>query len=183
MLTILCCAKENSKRLPGKNWMQLNGKPLIQYTFETMTYLRRELKLDCVVVTDSQICADLAKENDIPVLIDVMVDKGMKFNRWVHSKINADSYVILQPTNPLRDNKKVLKWINYCILNKISSGFSVYRKDRLNYVMNGNFFYYHHSQLYCQDLVDSNSAIFQDDRMLDINTKEDFEKAKEIYEN
>jgi CMP-N-acetylneuraminic acid synthetase len=183
MLTIISCAKQNSKRLPGKNWKILNGKPLIQYTIDTMKYLQENLKCKYCVITDSYNCATIARENDIPVLWDNMTDKGMDFNRWIHDKLKADDYVLLQPTNPLRNNYKILQWIEYCINNNVRSAFSAYRKDRLNFVMNGNFFYYYFSQLSNDDLVDINSIIFQDDVMLDIDTIEDFEKARAIYEN
>jgi CMP-N-acetylneuraminic acid synthetase len=183
MLTIICCAKQNSKRLPGKNWKQLAGKPLIQYTLDTMLYLSENLKVNLCVVTDSDICVEIATKNKIPVLWDKMTDKGMDFNRWIHDQIKSDSYVLLQPTNPLRNNYKIYKWIEHCLDKKVKSAFSVYRKDRLNYVMNGNYFYYHYTQLEKSDLVDINSIIFQDEMMLDINTKEDFFKAKEMYEN
>jgi CMP-N-acetylneuraminic acid synthetase len=183
VLMIISCAKENSKRLPGKNWMILNGKPLIQYTIDTMKYIEKNIDCKCCIVTDSKECRRIAEYNNISVLWDTMVGKGMEFNRWVHEQLKADDYVLLQPTNPRRNNYKILEWTKHCISGDNKSAFSVYKKDRLNYIMNGNFFYYYWTQLINDDLVDTDSIMFQDDVLLDIDTEEDFEKAREIYEN
>lgn len=185
MLAIITCAKENSKRLPGKNYKLLNGKPLIQYTLETMQFVKNnsDEKIRLYTITDSKQCAKISQDAGVSYIWDEMVDKGMDFNRWVHEKIKSDHYVILQPTNPLRNRFKILEWCEFCIKNTVNSAFSVYKKDRKNYEMNGNFFYYYYTQLNRDDLIDENSIIFPDMYFLDIDTAADWEKARQIYEN
>ena len=48
---ILVPARENSKRLPGKNFTKLNGKPLIDYTVNICKKLNRYG--DVFISTDS----------------------------------------------------------------------------------------------------------------------------------
>ena len=45
-ILITICARGGSKGIPGKNIIEVNGKPLIAYTIEAATHLKR----DCPVV-------------------------------------------------------------------------------------------------------------------------------------
>ena len=185
MLAIISFARKDSKRLPGKNMKILNKKPLIDYTLKTMKYLKQNIDCKTVVLTDMLECKDYCEENDINVIWRDHPKSwdDTRLNKWAHEKIKADKYLLLQPTNPLRDNRKILQWLEFCMRSNVKSAFSVYKKNRLNYEMNGNYFYYHYTQLKEPDLVDENSLVLIDKYKLDINTKEDFEKARAIYEN
>lgn len=185
MLSVICCARKGSIRLPGKNIMILGGKPLILHTIELMVYLKQHIAGKYVVVTDCHKCKKIAEMNAVQVLWETDQGEwsGMVFNRWIHENIKADRYILLQPTSPKRDRMEVLRRIGMCVDNNIHSAFAVYRNDRKNYVMSGSFFYYDKKQLQREDLIDTDSIVFIDDIMLDIDTKEDFEEAKRYYEN
>lgn len=180
MLTILCCAKKKSKRLPGKNTKLLNGIPLIEYTFKQMKYLEEHIECELLLVTDSEECEEIADKYNINSLLERKIIDGIDFNRWIHKNIKSSEYVILQPTNPLRDIKKIIEWIHICKMVGIKSAYSAVKIDRLNNRMDGNFFYYQSFQLLEDDLIDENSIVFLENIFCDIDTIEDFEKAEEI---
>ncbi|WP_428909828.1 cytidylyltransferase domain-containing protein [Niallia sp. Krafla_26] len=106
-------ARGGSKGIPNKNIIDINGKPLIQYSIDAA---KKSKYIDRIVVsTDSVKIADIAKKSgaDVPMLrpphlasdqaktIDVlthMVDELRKVGEVY------DYLVLLQPTQPLRQS-------------------------------------------------------------------------------
>ena len=100
-IAIISFARKGSKRLRQKNMKSLNGKPLMQYTLDHMQYLNKigyksyvltdweELELLCVKNYIKVIWRDHPKEWD-----------DIRLNIWAHKRIDADAYVLLQPTSP-----------------------------------------------------------------------------------
>ena len=108
----LITARENSKRLPGKNLKPLCGKPLLTYTIEAALASSR---LDRVVVsTDGEEIASVARQwgaevpfrrpkelaTDHARSVDVMIHALSWFEQ--HENAFPDALVLLQPTCPLR---------------------------------------------------------------------------------
>jgi CMP-N,N'-diacetyllegionaminic acid synthase len=108
----LIVARDNSKRLPGKNVRMLGGRPLIVHTFEAA---KAAHSLDRIVLsTDSQHMADLARCHgvDVPFLRPAelagdhsrVIDTALHSLRWLaeHEEYVADYVMLLQPTSPFR---------------------------------------------------------------------------------
>ncbi|HOL48917.1 MAG TPA: acylneuraminate cytidylyltransferase family protein, partial [bacterium] len=109
---ILCFipARSGSKRLPDKNIMLLNGKPLIAYPIETA--LKSSVFDDVIVSTDSEKIAEIAKQfganvpfmrpkklaTDKSPVVDTIVWTINKYEKKYNTKI--DILVILQATTP-----------------------------------------------------------------------------------
>jgi len=179
---VISFARKDSTRFPKKNMEKLNGFPLIWYTIETMKYIQLNLNLDCYILTDWHELETISTVNNIKTIWRDHPKEwdDIRLNKWAHEKIGADNYVLLQPTNPLRNNKKICDWIMQSWMCDTLSSFSAYRKNRKEYEMNGAFFYYHKDMLDGSDLVDEESVMFIDTQNIDIDTKEDFEKAEGI---
>jgi CMP-N-acetylneuraminic acid synthetase len=109
-------ARAGSKRLPGKNLMLLNGKPLIRYTLDAVRAARR---LDASVVsTDSREIADYALSQgvdpqslrpaelagDTSPVTEALLDALGTFH-LSHSPV--DAVVLLQATSPLRRGEHI----------------------------------------------------------------------------
>lgn len=106
---IIIPARKGSVGLPGKNMKELNGKPLIKYTFDFVNQYLGDLP--ALVTTDSNEILDLANMSGIEhngprpshlssatsKTIDV-VKHELKF--YDHSQIKR--ILLLQPTSPLR---------------------------------------------------------------------------------
>jgi len=105
ILTIIP-ARGGSKRLPGKNIKELNGKPLMAYSIE---YAQKHIKGDLVVSTEDEKIAQIAQQYGAEVLIrpahlaqddtpttDVLREVLLSVEK------EYDFVVLLQPTNPLR---------------------------------------------------------------------------------
>jgi CMP-N,N'-diacetyllegionaminic acid synthase len=108
----LITARQNSKRLPGKNLKPLCGKPLLAYTIQAALASSR---LDRVVVsTDGEEIASVARQcgaevpfrrpkelaTDDARSVDVMIHALSWFQQ--HENLAPDALVLLQPTCPLR---------------------------------------------------------------------------------
>lgn len=63
-ILITICARGGSKGIPGKNIKLLNGKPLIQYTFEIAKDFAKVYNADIQVSTDSTEILDCLRELD-----------------------------------------------------------------------------------------------------------------------
>ena len=104
-------ARGGSKRLPRKNVLDLNGKPLIAYSIEAgldSSYI------DKVVVTsdDDEILTISKKYGAVTINRpnELASDTATTFDAIKHTVDNCEKYdyiVLLQPTSPLRNEKHI----------------------------------------------------------------------------
>lgn len=116
-ILVLIPARGGSKRLPGKNIKQLNGKPLIAYTIEAA--LRSKFIDKIVLSTDSEKIRSIALKMGIEVPFlrprRLSSDSATSYSALMHAinfykKIYNQSYdiiVMLQPTSPLRSSMDI----------------------------------------------------------------------------
>lgn len=113
----LICARSGSKGIKNKNIKVLNGKPLIQWTFDVAKKIKEFNKI--ILSSDSKKIINLAKKNkiDVPFLRpkNLAKDNSKELNVWKHAlkylkKINQfpDILVVLPPTSPLRKSHHIL---------------------------------------------------------------------------
>lgn len=105
-------ARGGSKGLPGKNIKELDGKPLIAYTIECA--LQSKYIDHVVVSTDDQEIADISIKYgaEVPFLRPdyLATDDAMAVDNYIYTiarlaelyHISIDSFIVLQPTSPLR---------------------------------------------------------------------------------
>ena len=113
-------ARGGSKRLPRKNVLRLNGKPLVSWSIEAGL---KSKYIDKVIVTsDDDEILDLAKEFSADIIrrpSDLASDTATTFMAIAHTIKNLEEYdyiVLLQPTSPLREEKHIDEAI--VLLNK-----------------------------------------------------------------
>ena len=105
-------ARGGSKRLPDKNILDLNGKPLIAWSIETA---KKSKKIDDIVVTsDNNKILDIAKKYNVKTIKrpDFLAsDTATTFDAIKHAieslKEKFEYIVLLQPTSPLRNEKHI----------------------------------------------------------------------------
>ena len=105
-------ARGGSKGLPGKNIMQLCGKPMIAYTIEVA--LKSKYIDHVIVSTDDQQIADIALKlgAEVPFLRPdyLASDTAQAVDNYIYTierlskewNISIEEFVVLQPTSPLR---------------------------------------------------------------------------------
>lgn len=120
-------ARKGSKGIKNKNIVKFRGKPLIQHTFITAKKLQKEF--DVLVSTDSKIIRKLALKNNFnftglrPKSLSgdkVETKNVLKYELKKIEKLQKKKYrniLLLQPTCPFRDPKKIM-----LSLKKIKSG-------------------------------------------------------------
>jgi len=104
-------ARGGSKRLPGKNILDLNGKPLIAWTIEAA---KKSINIDKLIVsTDDNNIANISKRygaevpfmrpkelsSDTASSIDVILHA---INFYKEKNLEFEYVLLLQPTSPLR---------------------------------------------------------------------------------
>lgn len=112
---IVIPARLNSKRLPGKNMKILGNKPLIQYSIDFA--LQNFEKKSIWVNSDDESVLALANNLGVNVFarpdylggdeistVEVLKNQLDFFKK---NKIFCDAIILLQPTNPFRDNKLI----------------------------------------------------------------------------
>ncbi|MDP2559851.1 cytidylyltransferase domain-containing protein [Psychrobium sp. 1_MG-2023] len=102
-------ARAGSKRLPKKNTLPLNGRPLIEWTIEAA---KSAAYLDSVIVsTDCHLIANLARQSGIKVPFIrpeyLSHDTASSVDVAIHAIEQCKEYspewlILLQPTSPLR---------------------------------------------------------------------------------
>lgn len=113
---ILIPARGGSKRLPHKNTMFLDGKPLIQYTIECARQIADDI--DICVSTDSSMIKDLVTDLGlhIPFLrpphlaTDTASTNDVVVHALEYYKSQGrvyDCVILMQPTSPLRKASQV----------------------------------------------------------------------------
>lgn len=134
-ILIVIPARGGSKGVKNKNIKKLRGKPLIQYTFETIKNSKHNL--DYAISTDSDNIIDVCKKFGANVYFkrpkSLAEDSTLTLPVVKHAikkmeKIKNKSYeiiVLLQPTSPIRDVKKLDRAIKYLIEEQSTSVCSV----------------------------------------------------------
>jgi len=109
-LTIIL-ARGGSKRLPRKNVLELNGKPLIAYSIEAGL---KSKYIDKVIVTsDDEEILNISRKfgsNSIKRPKELATDEATTVNviKHVLTEFNEYDYIVLlQPTSPLRNEKHI----------------------------------------------------------------------------
>ena len=105
-------ARGGSKRLPNKNILELNGKPLITWSIESA---KKSKYIDDIVITsDSEKILDIAKKYNVKTIKrpDYLAsDTATTFDAIKHTIDSLqDKYeyiILLQPTSPLRNEKHI----------------------------------------------------------------------------
>jgi len=109
---IIIPARANSKRLPGKNMKVLGGKPLIQYSIDfALNHFSEEA---IWVNSDDQEILNFAKLKGVNTLVrpdNLSTDFSRtvdvlkhQVNYFKKQNIICDAIILLQPTNPLRED-------------------------------------------------------------------------------
>lgn len=169
MTAVISFAKKESVRFPGKNMALLDGVPLFEYTARLMGML----PFKGFVLTDWEELAKLAINYNlhvIPLPRYIVESDDIRLNYFAHRMIQADEYILLQPTQPIRDYDDIMNMYQEA---KAAGCQSAYTID------NGDFYYYTKEQLYTGALIDSNSKLLRPITDIDIDTPEDLERAKE----
>ncbi len=131
-------ARSGSKGLKDKNIKNLNGKPLIAYTIEAAK--ESGLFEDILVSTDSVEYADISRQygaivpflrdeklsGDTASTVDVIMDVFTKMKLFGKE---YDSFVLLQPTSPLRTEKNIIEAYNLFVEKSANSVVSVCEVD------------------------------------------------------
>ena len=118
--------KLNNQRLPGKNTMLLNGRPMCSYVFETIN------EID--IIDEKYVyCSDHSIKSFIPAGIkflerDKYLDgyevKGLEIIEHFIRDIDADIYVLTHVTQPFTKASSIIKALNKVISGEYDSAFS-----------------------------------------------------------
>lgn len=123
---ILCIipARKNSKGIKNKNLYKVNNKPLIYYTLKQAVEIQKKIDIYIHISTDNKKILSYAKQ-EFNISCDylrpkiISGDKSSMVSTVLHSlnwlkkkKLNFDSVLLLQPTNPVRLSKEILKAIS-----------------------------------------------------------------------
>lgn len=126
-------ARGGSKRLPRKNVLDLNGKPLIAWSIEAgvkSSYINKVL-----VSSDDSEILEISKQYGAETIIrpdELASDTATTFDAIKHSIENSEPYdyvVLLQPTSPLRDTKQINEAIDLLIEKNADAIVSVCEMD------------------------------------------------------
>lgn len=141
---VIIPARIGSKGITRKNIVNLNGKPLIQYSIEPAVRLIKEKKADeAIVSTDSKEIAHIAEKLGIKVPFirpkELARDKSKSVDVILHAldylennNMFFDAVVLLQPTAPLRSYKDIINAVDLFNRKSADSLITVYEESGLS---------------------------------------------------
>jgi len=111
-MKILIPARGGSKRIPKKNLVDLNGKPLLYYTINTCRNITDEI----YVSTDDNDIKKFVESMNVNVIDrpDRLAKDDSKTEDVVEhflEEINTDLFCVVQPTSPLLNSNSILEGI------------------------------------------------------------------------
>jgi CMP-N-acetylneuraminic acid synthetase len=183
-------ARKGSKRLPNKNIMKLCGKPMICYAIDEALKVAEIQNI--IISTDDDEVRKIAKEYQgkfthikivkrPEILCD---DRATSEAAMMHAvkKIKRCEYaMLLQPTSPLRTKQDIEAVIR---IAKDSGKGCIMTKNIMTGTNNGAVFMVKLSEFINNpSLKDNNAELFYmmpDERSVDIDTVQDFERATEL---
>jgi CMP-N-acetylneuraminic acid synthetase len=203
-------ARSKSKRLPNKNELNLNGKPLFYWTLKAA---KKSKYLDKIIVsTDSKKIISYIKEESYTQII--IRPKNLRGDNVTSGKVILDIIskkkllnniiVVLQPTSPLRksndiDNalkkmidKKENFIVSACFKKKIGKNMIEVKKGYFKKIKKGLSGYALNGAIYAAEVahfkksktfLTKKTMIFRMpiSRSIDIDTIEDFNLAKSLF--
>ena len=125
-ILIFIPARKGSKGIPGKNLIDLNGKPLIDYTLNTVKKLMENSKFDFYPFISSdddkilKFCSEKGFSTDYKRPEAISGDKSILIDAiwdaldWLLKikNIIPDAVLLLQPTSPIRKKEDIENAIN-----------------------------------------------------------------------
>ena len=145
---IIIPARANSKRLPGKNMKVLGNKPLIQYSID---FALNHFSADSIWVnSDDQHIIEFAKQKGVRTLLrpdDLATDYTstvdvLKFQvrYFQEQNIDCDAIILLQPTNPFREDNLLKISIEKFKKSKRNSLATFTKSEKKLGIIENNFF-------------------------------------------
>lgn len=145
-MKILCIipARGGSKGIPGKNIIDVKGKPLISYSIEPAIEAMKIGIIDKVIVsTDSREIADISKSYGAEVPFfrpdSISGDKAKSVEFISHAiefykniGIEYDAVLLLQPTSPLRTMEDLSNAVKMFLDSNNDSLISAYEEEYIN---------------------------------------------------
>lgn len=200
--------KLNNQRLPGKNILDLDGKPVCEYLFETINTIDG-------IHEKYVYCSDEAIASYIPEGIqflkrdsrlDDYMTKGLDIIEAFVNDVEADIYIITHVTQPFTKAESIEKALQKVVSGEYDSAFSAvalqdymwYRGKPFNYNMKdiirtqdlepiymetGAFFIFTKEVfMELHQRIGNHPYIYEIDQFeaVDIDTKEDFEFAEAV---
>ena len=132
----LILARANSKRLPGKNFLKLSGKPLVAWTIEEA--LKSNILDNLILSTDDKKIINYTKKmNGLQTIkrskklsLDNTKSEDVVLDIINKSKTKFDVICLLQPTSPFRKFYDIDKSIKKMINEKRCAVISACYEDR-----------------------------------------------------
>ena len=200
--------KLNNQRLPGKNLMNLNGRPLCDYIFQTIDQVD-------TIMEKYIYCSDEKIKEYIPdglsflkrdAYLDGFQVKGLEIIDYFIKDVDADIYVLTHVTQPFTKADSIKKALDKVLYEGYDSAFSCtciqdycwYQGRPFNYDMKdivttqnlepvymetGAFFIFRKevfTQLHQRIGKNPYMAVIDQFEAVDIDTAEDFEFAKVV---
>lgn len=197
----LVLARGGSTRLKNKNILKLNGKHLVEWTFEQLSKNNiKKFFVDILVSTDSKKILNLSKKYKLlsPWLRPKnLSNKGSSSAvsaihslNWYESNIEKiDGIFLFQPTSPFRNDKKIISAIkifstkNKQVVSVCSRKLYKFNKNSIN----GSMYLTPKNILKKYKTFSKKGFIplkmFSSLENIDIDTKEDFRRAKKLFKN
>lgn len=118
--------KLNNQRLPGKNLMKLNGVPLCNYIFDTISKID-EIDEKYVYCSDEKIIDYMPKTLRFlkrDSYLDGFQVKGLEIIDYFIRDVDADIYVLTHVTQPFTKAESIRKALNKVLYEGYDSAFS-----------------------------------------------------------
>lgn len=194
-------ARKGSSRLKNKNILKLKGKHLVEWTFEQLSKKNiKQLFVNILVSTDSKKILSLSKKykllspwlrpKNLSKKLSLSEDTALHALNWYESNIEkVDGLFLFQPTSPFRKDKQIISAIkiflktNKQVVSVCSRQLYKFNKNSINgsmYLTPINILRKHRTFSKRGFMPLKMSGDLEN---IDIDTREDFKRAKKLFKN
>lgn len=177
-------ARKGSRRIPGKNVKELNGKPMILWTIEAA---RKSKYIDrLVVTTDDLNVINLVSKKGVHIVDrppELAADESSIYETIFHAQMYFEPYdytMLLHPTSPLRSTDDIDGCIMTCVSSYAPSCITV---DDRGPDANGAVYIAWTTWLKEMEMFDSGRAVtyrMPVERSVDVDHLKDFQEAERL---
>ncbi len=188
---IVIPAQKGSVRCPGKNTADIHGKPMFEWVLLEALKARKEIphyELMAVVTDDERVCDIVKRYADVPMELlemdrSVAGDGVPLLAEHIHGQYGMHVYQVIQVTTPLATAADYMGAFMASHFQNVNIATVTEDRETKTWRRNGACYVWRAGKVSCEEWMTGPTAMYvmPPERSVDVNTPEDLERVRELW--